>query len=163
MAVVVNEITATPPTVDVSLSNGSSYTFESGSAGATVAVDFSAATDFGVIDTLTGKLDTNPFTDISIALDGISTPLATGTSDLLISVPGTYTITATATTAYGQAVASTTFTVEEVASPIVTILTPDDGFTVNRFESDPVSQIDFTYASSIAVGSITQIDVTVNG
>ena len=82
---------------------------------------------------------------------------------MLISVPGSYTITATATTAYGLAVASTSFTVEEIAKPTVTILTPDDGLTVNRFESDPVSQIDFTYASSIAAGTITQIDVTVNG
>lgn len=163
VAVVVNEITTTPPTVGGNLPNGSSYTFETGSAGSTVPVTFTAATDFGVIDTLTGSLDTTPVTDISITLDGISTPLTTGTSELLISVPGSYTITATATTAYGLAVASTSFTVEESAKPTVTILTPDDGLTVNRFESDPVSQIDFTYASSIAAGTITQIDVTVNG
>ena len=78
VAVVVNEITATPPTVGVNLPNGSSYTFETGSAGSTVPVTFTAATDFGVIDTLTGSLDTTPVTDISITLDGISTPLTTG-------------------------------------------------------------------------------------
>ena len=63
VAVMVNEITATPPTVEVSLPNGSSYTFKTGSAGATVPVSFTATTDFGVIDTLTGKLDTDPITD----------------------------------------------------------------------------------------------------
>ena len=163
VVVIVNETEATPPTVDVSLPNGSSYTFEYGSGGALIPVTFSAATDFGVIDTLTGQLNTDPVTNISITDDGISTPFTTGTSELLISVPGNYTIKATATTAYGQAVASATFTVEEVASPTVTIVPPDDGFTLKRVVSDPVSQIDFTYAASVAAGQITEIEVTVNG
>lgn len=163
VAIMVNEITATPPTVGVSLPNGNSYTFESGSGGVAIPVDFTSATDFGTIDSLTATINTVPSSALDIDLTGIGTSSATGTSGLQIATAGTYTITATATTIYGQAVASTTFTVEEVASPVVTILTPDDGFTVNRFESDPASEITYTFESNIAVGTINALEITVNG
>lgn len=155
-------VTAPPPTVVIDQpAAGSTFTFVQGGPGVSIPVSVTGNTAFGELNTLTLTLNGNP---VSLSVTGLSTTSATGTATMVIGTPGTYTLAAQTASQYGTASNATTFSVQGVnPPPQVTVLSPDDGFEVTRFESDAATVVPFTFVADAIFGVIDGLTVTVNG
>lgn len=161
-----------PPTVAItSPADGSSYTYTLGGPPVQVPVTVVGVADASApVLAMTADLsgtDTNgdpiPDTPIAITLAGLGSPSAQGLATLPITVPGQYTITATATNSIGSSVTSSDFTVDEYIPPPTVTINPPAGETHTYIRGLTSTSVPYSFTGTSLQGGIQTLTATLDG
>ena len=157
-----------PPTLNITSPNdGATFTYNVGSFPVSIPFTFQAGTDSAspVISSVVVQAGaTGSLVDVPALLAGLGSASVTGSGNIIVSGPGSYSIQATATNAYGSATDTNTITVSVTAAPpTVVINSPTPGSTYTHRLGDPATMVPFTFTAKSNYGGIRTLTALVDG
>lgn len=157
-----------PPTVVISTPvKESVYSYSAGGLPATIPLDFTAtATITAPLLTVDASL-TDPAgkaSSIQLTTSGLNTATAQGIGNLVLTLPGRYTIVARGTNRIGTAKDVTSFTVQVSGPPpIPEIVTPAPNSEYTYVEGSSPLSIPFTFNGRSPLGPLRTLSASLNG